>query len=529
MKTSGKRKIIAEKLQQRLAGEVRADEKTLAKFSRDYSIYEVRPQLVAAPADMDDLREIIGLAAEEGLTITPRGGGSGTAGSGLGHGLIVNLPPGSYWEEISGFAVTDGVPTVTARAGVFHNDLQEYLRARGYFLPADVSSAKISRIGGNISTKASGPHALRYGSIDSFLARLEFFSARGELIDTADEATIPRRIKEGLENLGRRIRTDEQVVGFLTARAHLKTASGYNMFAFLKELPAGQLLTHLLAGSVGTLGFITGATLRGAAYEPERATMLIAFDDLVEAGRAVCAIREAEVAAIEIMNRETIRILYEKSGRRKPFAPDAHVLFVEFAGHDLAAQIDQVAGILRRHGFRTSLKPTVATGTQEMNRLWDLRKRILPLISNPAPSVRALAVVNDVGVDPRFLADCITDLMNIFNQQGLVALIYGHAGNGNLHLRPLFDLKQTDLKGRIKRLADAVYEVIFRYGGTITAEHGMGRLRASYLRREWGDRLHGYMQELKTIFDPRGLFNPGVMFSDHDITDDMRPDLLHRQ
>jgi len=527
VKARSKRISISSKLQEMLTGEVLSDEKTLTKFSRDYSIYEVRPLMVAVPADLEDLRKIIGFASEEGLTVTPRGGGSGTAGSALGNGIVVALPRGGFWSEITDFSITDGVPYVSAGASVFHNDLQKHLRAKGYFLPADVSSAKISQIGGNISTKASGPHALKYGSIDRFLAHLEFFTAQGELINTADEATIPARIKDQLEKLTRRIREDENASKLLEARANMKTASGYNMFAFLKEYPIGKLLTQLLAGSVGTLGFISKATLRGEVYEPERATMLVYFGDLAEAGRAVCAIRDEKVAAIEIMNKETIRIIREKSGLRKELAPDEHVLFIEFEGHGCLAQLENVKKILQRGGFRTGQEPVIATSPEEIAKLWDLRKRILPLISNPAPGIKALSVVNDVGVDPVHLAECIADLQGIFKKHEIEAVIYGHAGNGNLHLRPFFDLNKPGLKGRIKRLADDVYDVILRYGGTITAEHGMGRLRAPYLKREWGERMYCYMKEIKTIFDPEGIFNPGAMFSEGDITDSVRPDLLH--
>jgi glycolate oxidase len=522
-----KRRSIARKLRQRLAGEIHADEKTLAKYSRDFSIYQVRPLLVAMPADPEDLRKIICFAAQEGLTVTPRGGGSGTAGSALGSGIVVVLPRGGFWDEIAGFSIEEGLPQVEARAGVFHNDLQKYLRAREYFLPADVSSAKISCIGGNISTKASGPHALKHGSIDRFLVHLEFFTARGELVNTGDEATIPQEIRDKLENLKQRIRDDRDAEKLLVKRANLKTASGYNMFAFLKDYPAGMLLAQLLAGSVGTLGFITGATLRGEIYEPQRATMLISFEDLVEAGRAAVAIRDVGAAAIEILNRETIRVIRQKTGIDKKFAPDEHMLFVEFAGRGLSEHIEKAKKMLQFNGFRTTRPPVIATTTEEMEKLWELRKRILPLISKPAPGIEALSVVNDVGVDPRRLADCIADLQRVFNKHEIEAVIYGHAGSGNLHLRPFFDLNKPDLKGRIQRLADAVYEVIFRYGGTITAEHGMGRLRAPYLRPEWGERIYCYMKELKNIFDPQQVFNPGVMFSDRIITENLRPDLLH--
>jgi FAD/FMN-containing dehydrogenase len=135
-------------------------------------------------------------------------------------------------------------------------------------------------------------------------------------------------------------------------------------------------------------------------------------------------------------------------------------------------------------------------------------------------------VVNDVGVPPERLAVFISDVQKVFTRNGITALVYGHAGNGNLHLRPLFDVSLPDLQGRIRRLADDVYETVIRHSGTITAEHGMGRLRAPYLKREWGESLYGYMREIKAILDPQGILNPGVMFSTEPITDNMRPDLL---
>jgi len=155
-----------------------------------------------------------------------------------------------------------------------------------------------------------------------------------------------------------------------------------------------------------------------------------------------------------------------------------------------------------------------------------VRKQILGLIRNPQPGFQALSVVNDVGVPPENLAGFISEVEQVFARQRLTSLIYGHAGSGNLHLRPLFDLTLPGLPARIQRLADEIYQVVLRYGGTISGEHGMGRLRAPFLPREWGAALYGYMREVKEIFDPGDLFNPGVVFSDRPITDHLREELL---
>jgi FAD/FMN-containing dehydrogenase len=526
MKTvAGKRLQVAKKLQGLRVGEVFREGSDLRKFSRDQSIYEFEPLLVVLPSSLEGLQKVICFAVEEGLPITPRGGGSGTAGGALGEGIVVALPRNGFFGTITDFSETGGSARARVGAGVYHDDFQKFLKERGFFLPADVSSAGISQLGGNIATKASGPHALMYGSIDRFVEDVEFFTARGELVNTADPTTIPTRFRDQLQDMACRIRENDAAWSFLKERENMKIASGYNLFAFLRELPLGKLVAQLLVGSNGTLGFVTGATLRGKIHEPERAAMLLFFDDLQEAGRAVCAIRDTGVAAIEIMNRETARILRAKTAGGSELIRDAHILLLEFSGQGCHEAIGKVRTILKSGGYRISGEPAIGLNDEEIEKLWAARKQILWLIRNPAPHLKALSVVNDVGVPPAHLVDFILGVEDVLKKHNLETMIYGHAGSGNLHLRPLFDVTRPDLKEIIGRLADDVYEVVFRYGGTISAEHGIGRLRTPYLHREWGETLYQFMRELKSVFDPQGIFNPGVMFSEQVFTDHMRSDL----
>jgi FAD/FMN-containing dehydrogenase len=514
-----------QKLQSLLQGKVLADDTSLTKFSYDYSIYEIRPLAVVQPYDLEDLRKVILFAAAEGFHITPRGGGSGTAGGALGREIIIALPHGGFWGQVEDFSIQDASASISTRAGMLHNDLQHYLKKQAYFLPADVSSARISQIGGNVATKASGPHALKYGSIDRFLEDIEFFTSQGELVNTSDKSSIPRRIQDKLKRLSHHILTENSMRNALDTKRFMKTSSGYNLFAFIQGLTMEKLLAQLFAGSNGTLGYITRVTLRAEPYETARAAMLLYFADLVEAGRAVCAIRDLGVAAIEIISKETATLMIRKGLRNKLLDKESHILFIEFDGAERSAQITAVKQILRHEGVALSRDAVVATDEADIARLWKLRKQILPLISNPGPHLKALAVVNDVGVDPRYLADFIADLQKIFRKHGVESFIYGHAGSGNLHLRPIFDMTRGGLPKRIRQLADEVYGTVLHYNGTISGEHGIGRLKAPYLKQEWGGKLYSSMREVKKIFDPDGIFNPGVMFSDRSITDNLRHDL----
>lgn len=517
---------LADKLRTLVRGQILTDEESLRHYSFDQSIYQIEPRVVVLPEDVEDTQRLVAFAAREGLPVTARGGGSGTAGSALGSGILMALPEQGCWNRISDFDASGVAARVRAGAGVYHNQLQDYLRQRGFFLPADVSSAEISRIGGNIATKASGPHALRYGSIDGFLEQVSFVSDRGEVVDTSDETTIPERFGTRLTELRQRLQADRAAMAALEARRQLKTASGYNLFAFLDDLSSGKLIARLLAGSVGTLGLVTEATVRAEPSEREQVVILLYFADLVETARAVCALREFPVAAIELISRETMRILRRRGRLPASLAVDANLVLVELSGPAAVTEREKVVKLLHAESFRLLAPPVVAGNAEEIARLWAVRKQILWLIRNPHPGFQALSVVNDVGVPPEHLAGFITEVEQVFARQRLTSLIYGHAGSGNLHLRPLFDLTQPGLPARIQRLADEIYPVVLRYGGTISGEHGMGRLRAPYLRREWGAALYGYMREVKEIFDPADLFNPGVVFSDRPITDQLREELL---
>jgi glycolate oxidase len=502
---------------------VQANEKALDRYATDQSIYRVRPVAVVFPHGLEDVVAAVRFACDAGVPLTPRAGGSGTAGAGLGRGILLAFDKAGPMNRILDFEEREGQPVVTVEPGLVHNDLQHYLRERGFYLPSDPSSGAISLLGGNIATKASGPHALKHGSIDRYLRDVQFVTADGEVVDTAEDASIPAGLREGVLSLCDDLWGDEHAVRMLRARQEMKLASGYNLFTFLRHDRVGDWIGQLLAGSVGTLGVVTRAVLRSEPYVQGRATTLLTFRSLYEAGDAVQYIRPLRVAAIEIMNHRTIAIVQQRRPGLEVPDGEVHILLVEYEGPQRHDQISQVERRIRENGYRMAGPVVTVEGEEEQARLWQVRKALLPIIRGYCTSCAALSVVNDVGVDVAHLADFVRDVENIFDELGLTAAIYGHAGSGNLHLRPLFDRHAPALPALLTKVADRVYEAVFRYGGTITAEHGMGRLRTPYLAREWGEGMMRHMRRVKEIFDPDGTLNPEVMFSDRALTDDLKP------
>jgi FAD/FMN-containing dehydrogenase len=514
---------IAAALRRRVRGDVIDDPRGLRRYARDQSIYSIAPTVVVVPHSVDDVLAALEAAREAGLPVTARAGGSGTAGAALGRGLVMAFRKDSPLNRILGIGPDAGALRAVAEPAVLHSDLQAALRRTGHFLPADPSSGNISLIGGNIATKASGPHALRHGSIDRYLHSLHFVTADGLLIDTADETTIPETLKGGLEALRDEILADGETVELLEGRMSMKVASGYNLFAFLRCEAVGDLLAQLLVGSVGTLGIVVRATLGAEPVAEGHSTTLLYFAGLDAAGEAASRMRELPVDAIEIISHRTVAMVREHHPELPGPDGEAHMLLVGTSGPGRRELQERVERLARGLGDVLVAPPVSVEDEKGQEAVWRIRKALLPTVRTWRRGMEALSVVNDVGVPPHSLAPFIRDAESIFDELGLRAAIYGHAGSGNLHLRPLFDAAAPDLPELIRRVADRVYEAVVRYGGTITAEHGMGRVRAPYLTMEWGRKAVAYMRRVKELLDPEDLLNPGVMFSDRPITEDLAP------
>jgi len=502
---------------------VLGDDKTLNRYSTDYSIYQIRPMVVVLPQHVEDVVAVVRFARDEGIPLTPRAGGSNTAGSALGRGIMLTIGRAGPMNRIIGFDEIEGQPRVTIEPGLVHDELQRYLRKRGLYLPSDPSSGAISLLGGNIATKASGPHALKHGSIDRYLCHLQFVTIDGDVVDTADEASLPSGITEGVRALRDDVLADDEARRRLTARQEMKLASGYNLFTLIRHHRIGEWVGQLLVGSVGTLGVITQATLRAEPYVEGRATTLLTFRSLSEACDAVQHIRQLDVSAIEILDCNTIALIRQRRSDLEVPDGSVNVLLIEYAGTQRYELIAQVERRVRQNGYQLAGPIVTVEGEEEQARLWSVRKAVLPTLRSYRAGWKALSVVNDVGVDVTRLADFIRDVQAIFDELGITVAIYGHAGSGNLHLRPLFDPHAPDLPSLLTRVADSVYDAVLRYDGTITAEHGMGRLRTPYLPLEWGQGMMRYMRQAKQIYDPADLLNPDVMFGERALTDDLGP------
>lgn len=518
-----KKQIVIDCLKDKIKGDILDDNKVLLNYAHDKSIYEIIPMAVIFPENHDELCRTVQILREFNLSITARGGGSGTAGACLSNSFIIAFKRNGPFSHIGRFV--EEKATVSTSAGVIHRKLQDFLKEYNYYLPADLSSSTLCMVGGNIATKASGPHALKHGSIDTYLQHCTFVDYRGKVINTKDKQTIPHSLITKIMQLEKRINSNPELYQRLKRREKRKISSGYNLFPLLdKSITIGTKISRLLAGSVGTLGIITNAEFTVEPYIKERATVHLFFSSLELAGEAVQLILELDVAAIEIISAQTIKHLKEKQiGTLFAYPDNSHLLMVDLEGPCIGETISKIKKITKSGRLSISTPIKVLVKKDEQNLSWNFRKMILPHILRYKPDLHALSVVNDVGVEPVNLSQFIPRIETIFKKFGLTAVIYGHAGSGNLHLRPFFKVTDPNLKAIIQKVADEIYSTVLDFDGTITAEHGMGPVRAPYLKQEWGDEFYSIMKEIKSIFDPDNVFGSKAMFSEAPITENMKP------
>ncbi|MCD6146241.1 MAG: FAD-binding oxidoreductase [Methanosarcinales archaeon] len=500
-----------------LRGEVYTDTPTLYCYSTDASIYQIIPSAVVCPVDASDVSLCVTAARKLGIPVTARTAGTNLAGSCLGEGIILDLS--KNMNNITGIHEKDGEFFVDVQPGVIVDSLQAYLKEKGLFLPSDPSSSEICMIGGNLGTKASGARAVKYGTTDHYVTDVEFVSAEGEIVDTALEKTIPDRISSRLSALKERLLSDGDVITRLESKKGIKTASGYNIRALLDYERISDIIAHLMSGSVGTLGIFTRIRLKVLPIVSGTSISAIYFRNLYDAGDAVQYIKKLDPVKIEMMDSISLAIVGSEHDMDIP--ANACALFVEFEGDDRRSRIDDLERLINEK-YDTYRIFSESDDEKVQERIWAVRKALVPTLTNYDEHIKPDAFIDDVAVAVSDLAPLIGDLHRIFEEYNIISAIYGHAGSGNLHIRPMLNLNDQKNIDLLPELVNRVYETVFKYNGTMTGEHGMGRLRTMFLEKEWGEQIYNYMRQIKEIFDPDDILNPDVMFSDRHITEDIK-------
>jgi FAD/FMN-containing dehydrogenase/Fe-S oxidoreductase len=506
MSSPQQRKRTHDDLKGLIRGEVLCDELTCRLYATDASIFEVEPAGVVVPRDEEDVQALVRYAGENQLPLVPRGAGTGVAGESLGSGLVVDLS--RHFRAV----VEVGGETVRVQPGVVYRDLARELAKVGRRFAPDPAGEECT-LGGMLATNASGTRACRHGYTRDHVEGLRVVLDSGDAVSVGRQPRSPAaesphgRLEDIVSSSATLL---EQHAGLIAAH---RPRTPFNRCGYLLHdvLGAEHLdLARLLVGSEGTLALITEATLRTIPLPGGRALALASFGSLDAAVRGAQWAARTKPSACELLDRRLLA-LARGDGAVAALVPAGAeaALLVEYES-DGPAQARRLArdlaGRLRDEGLTVSAR--VAGGEEEVARFWRVRNSALPSLYALRGAEQPLAFVEDVGVPPEALGEYLHRVQEVLQEHETTASFLVHAAAGQVHMRPFLDLGRPEDAGRLWALADAVYEVALELGGTISAQHGTGLARTPWVGRQYGP-LAAVMGELKAIFDPRHLLNPG--------------------
>ncbi|TVR54260.1 MAG: FAD-binding oxidoreductase [Gemmatimonadales bacterium] len=498
--------------------------------SRISGPFRTRPFAYASPRDLEDLSRLVAYSREEGISLVPRGAGTGMPGGNLGPGIVVDLA-----SSFSSIHPLQG-HTLRVGAGAVAGTVDQEARNVGLHLPPLPSSARWCSIGGMAANNAAGARSFGHGPMASWVVGLEGLDAEGRPFrlgsamgpgdDTLqdlprgsgpftslEEALAPSLPWELAPDPGRRLPDWPRV---------RKNASGYA----LDRYGASRDPVQLLVGSEGTLALLTGVTLRLTPVPIQRGLHILPMDTPETVSAAALEARELGAVACEFLGRRFLEIAgLEQHPELGDLARGAWaLLFLEFEGD----RDDVEAGLAAARSLGRSLSGE-GMGTldpEQAQALWSVRHAASPVIAARASEgLLSTQFIEDSVVPPEELGRYLRGLEEILARNRFDAVIFGHAGDGNVHVNPLVDVGSADWLPRVRGTLEAVVELVAELGGTLSGEHGDGRLRAPFLERIWGDAALAAFRRVKEHFDPDGRLNPGVILpvEGQDPLEDLHP------
>lgn len=516
---------VAAYLQGHLSGEVLTSDGAREFFATDASILQIKPAMVIYPRTTNDVRKVARFTwqlAEKGhvMPMTARGSGTDQTGAAIGKGAILVFP--AHMNKI--LELDSKQKMVRVQPGLNFKSLEETLHTHGLFLPPYPASYQYSTIGGAIANNTAGEKSLKYGQMRHWVDALEVVLANGEVIQTGRVSRREVDKRKGMPTLEGEIY--RAVDGILADNAELiatyeqsiqvsKDSVGYAL-AQVRKKDGSIDLTPLLIGSQGTLGIVTEAIIKAAPYTPHASLLVAAFDSIDTAMDAVDAIRPLAPSALEMVDKHLLEFVAKNNGVKNYQAvvgeeaaiPEV-LLFVEFDDtndHRRDKRVKKTIKLLQA----TAAGAVVASDPDEQQKLWGIRHSAAAVVNYDQGGRAALPMIEDGIVPLSAFRNFMADVYTLFKSHHLDVAVWGHAGDANIHMQPLLDLRKTADRQKVFKLMDEYYKLVLKYGGSIAAEHNDGRLRAPYVASQVGQELADVYEQIKKAFDPHGTLNPGV-------------------
>lgn len=490
-------------------GTFRDDDDARGAYSEAAGIARIIPRAVAVPADAEDVTVLVHWAQTSQTPLIPRGAGSSMAGAAIGDGVIVDL------SRLSHIGPVDRVTKrVWVGPGAIRDVVNEVAKTHGLWLPVDPSSGAWATIAGMVATNAAGPRSLKHGAMRHWVSALECVFDDGSRATIRRGAELPTQAKQVAAI--RRFSTHAMSTIFTTAMAEpiakirhagvRKESSGYA----LVEFAASGDLVDLLVGSEGTLALIVGVELQLADLPAGRTSLCAGFATLEGAVDASAKAAGLGAATCELLDRTFLDVVRATALASSIPANVEAVLLLD------AEAPTQVEADALATAITTAFEALGATGmtrassAEEIAALWQVRHAASPLLATMTDVGTSMQFIEDGAVPPQALPEYVRGLRSIMEHHGFTGVIFGHAGDANVHVNPLVDTTKPDWRSHVEAALDEVVTLTAVLGGTLAGEHGDGRLRTPFMPRLWANDAIVLFELVKRCFDPRGILNPGV-------------------
>jgi FAD/FMN-containing dehydrogenase len=493
-----------------IRGTYRTDLRARAAYAEAAGIYRILPRAVCLPADVEDLVKLVCWAAEHRMALVPRGAGSAMGGGNVGEGVIVDLG------RMAGrrLDVNSEARLAVTSAAITHAELNGAAGRGGLRLPPDPSSGQWATVGGMVSTNAAGARSVRYGSVRPWVNGLTLITADGDTVEL-------QRGKSPVAG-STLARFNRDAAPAIAAAAPLiadrfprtrKNSSGYALDAYLAS---GDVL-DLIIGAEGTLGIVTEIEWRLDPTPLFRAGLRVTIRSLDDLSQVITTLSSFQPSAIELLDRSFLDLLgpaaLALAGLNHPDA--GAVLLVELERTDaeaLGQALDRAAAALEP----AALSVETAFSAAAADRLWAIRHAASPILARLPEERRSLQVIEDACVPIERMGEYIRAVRLAAADHDIPVVVFGHAGDGHIHVNLLPEVARSGWETEVARLLDEVTETVVRLGGTASGEHGDGRLRADALVRVYGPQVVELFRRVKHSFDPLGILNPGIILPSGD-------------
>jgi anaerobic glycerol-3-phosphate dehydrogenase C subunit len=468
---------------------------------------------VVAPKDAADVAAVVRYAKEHNIPIVARGAGSGLAGEALSSGIVFDMP--RYMNKIISI-VGDG-SQIVCEPGAVLDDINNALAKYGKKIGPDPSSGNRAVIGGIVANNATGAHSLSYGYIADHVEKIEAVLADGSMVEfTNDMPVLQEKTQAGSLCYVNQCYSLLSPKADVIAKALPRTKRNRSGYGIANICHDGTIdMARLMAGSEGTLAIFTKITLRTVDVPKAKGLVQIEFATLDNMAKAVPIIVDSGAAACELMDQTLTKMAFDAYPAYKDVLPVDAVaaLVVEHIGQNQDEVQAKIQKTLAAIGS-LSAKHHIYLDAVSQARLWKSRKDAVPLLSRDKTDKKAIGVIEDVSVENVRLAEYIAGIGKIAKKYEMPLVYYGHAGDGEIHIRPYLDLATAEDVKKLRDIATEVFELAWSLGGTISGEHADGLVRTPFIRRQYGDEFYELLRQVKTIFDPQGIMNPGKIIND---------------